>query len=232
MAVLAAAKNAEEEEFWRNLRYLLGNPPDGFEVHSSGFFAEQGNHPVDFTDGECAFAVEELKKFSPGRILDIGSYRHFLIGLSVAYDVLCVDVRPKQIVPGEKRIVLDVRDLSSQLKDVDTVISLCTLEHIGLGRYGDEFDIDGDKKAFTEIKKVLKSGGHFIFTVPVTNGVPVVHFNAHRIYSYQMIQDLCAGLEVVEEKFFNLTTLAPVRREKITAVLLNFTVYCGHWRKV
>ena len=60
-----------------------------------------------------------------------------------------------------------------------------TIEHIGLGRYGDAIDPDGDLKAIGELNRVLAAGGSLLFVVPV--GRPRVVFNAHRIYSYEQV---------------------------------------------
>jgi SAM-dependent methyltransferase len=70
------------------------------------------------------------------------------------------------------------------------------LEHIGLGRYGDPMDVDGDRKAAAELTRVLAPGGDFLMVVPV--GRPRVCFNAHRIYDYERVLALFSELELVE----------------------------------
>jgi hypothetical protein len=56
------------------------------------------------------------------------------------------------------------------------------IEHIGLGRYGEALDPDGDLKAIRELVRVLAAGGNLLVVVPV--GRPRIQFNAHRIYDY------------------------------------------------
>lgn len=70
------------------------------------------------------------------------------------------------------------------------------VEHIGLGRYGDPLDPEGDIKAMRELRRVLLPGGHLIFVVPV--GQPMIAFNAHRIYGYDQIIECFRGLELEE----------------------------------
>jgi hypothetical protein len=70
------------------------------------------------------------------------------------------------------------------------------VEHVGLGRYGDRLDPDGDLKAIAELKRVLSIAGTLLFVVPV--GKPRVMFNAHRIYSYRQIMGYFDGLDLVE----------------------------------
>ena len=69
------------------------------------------------------------------------------------------------------------------------------IEHVGLGRYGDPIDPDGDLKAIAEIKRVLAVGGDMLFVVPI--GKPKVIFNAHRIYSYDQIIMYFKGLKLI-----------------------------------
>ena len=68
------------------------------------------------------------------------------------------------------------------------------VEHVGLGRYGDPLDPDGDLKAMAELQRVLAAGGSLLFVVPV--GKPKIMFNAHRIYSYEQILSYFNELEL------------------------------------
>jgi hypothetical protein len=68
------------------------------------------------------------------------------------------------------------------------------VEHIGLGRYGDPLDPQGDLKAMAELKRGL--AGDLLFAVPI--GKPKVIFNLHRIYSYDQIISCFEGLKLVE----------------------------------
>lgn len=72
-----------------------------------------------------------------------------------------------------------------------------TVEHIGLGRYGDPLDPDGDLKAIAELKRVLAVGGNLLFVVPV-GGTAKIMFNAHRIYTYGQIVGYFSDLQLVE----------------------------------
>ena len=71
-----------------------------------------------------------------------------------------------------------------------------TIEHIGLGRYGDEIDPQGDIKAINELKRVLAQNGDLLFVTPV--GKPKIEFNAHRIYSYEQIKEYFSPLTIKE----------------------------------
>jgi ubiquinone/menaquinone biosynthesis C-methylase UbiE len=71
-----------------------------------------------------------------------------------------------------------------------------TIEHIGLGRYGDTIDPKGDIKAINELKRIVKPDGNLIIVVPV--GKPKIFFNAHRVYSFEMIIELMNDFQLVE----------------------------------
>ena len=79
----------------------------------------------------------------------------------------------------------DLTQLHFESESIESLSCLHTVEHIGLGRYGDPIDYDGDLKAIRELKRVVVKGGSILFVVPV--GKPKIIFNAHRIYSYEQI---------------------------------------------
>ena len=62
----------------------------------------------------------------------------------------------------------------------DVIITYSSIEHTGLGRYGDPLDPDGDMKVMDNIHKKLKYDGILFWGAPI--GADCVCFNAHRIY--------------------------------------------------
>ena len=54
-----------------------------------------------------------------------------------------------------------------------------TVEHVGLGRYGDPIDPDADIKVVNELKRVLATNGDLLFVVPIRK--PKIMYNAHRM---------------------------------------------------
>jgi SAM-dependent methyltransferase len=105
-----------------------------------------------------------------------------------------------------RKIDLQIDDLTCGSADLlalpfpdDSVSSLSCMhvvEHIGLGRYGDRLDVDGDLKAMSELKRVLSPGGSLLFVVPV--GRPRIMFNGHRIYAHEQILEHFDGLRLRE----------------------------------
>ncbi len=83
-----------------------------------------------------------------------------------------------------------------QNNSVYSLSCLSVVEHIGLGRYGDELDIDGAINACSELERVLAKDGHLYFSLPI--GEEKVCFNAHRIFATSTVIKLFPGLKFVE----------------------------------
>lgn len=62
---------------------------------------------------------------------------------------------------------------------VESVSSICVVEHIGLGRYGDPLDPYGSEKAIEERKRIIQSGGDLYLSLPFDD-VNRIYFEAHR----------------------------------------------------
>lgn len=93
----------------------------------------------------------------------------------------------------------------------DTVVAISSLDHDGLGRYGDPLNPDGDLASMSKIARMVKPGGYMFITVPI--GSDMVVFNLLRRYGpirLPMLLDAAAGFTVVDklgwvEEKFNAT---------------------------
>ena len=87
-------------------------------------------------------------------------------------------------VPECKYDMLDCKDYFSffelNTQPFDAVVTFSSIEHSGLGRYGDPLDPDGDFKTMQTIYKNLHPGGILIWGAPV--GKDAFTWNAHRVY--------------------------------------------------
>ena len=70
----------------------------------------------------------------------------------------------------------------------DIIVSFSSLEHDGLGRYGDPINPNGDIDACIEAHHMLKKGGYFICGISIGNGC--IQGNFHRIYNKKRIYKL------------------------------------------
>lgn len=94
--------------------------------------------------------------------------------------------------------VMAAEHVSGELPLMDWIVSFSSLEHSGLGRYGDALNPDGDKEAMLQAWCMLKPGGYMILGVPMScasEGYTV--FNAHRVYGFKRLAYVTAGFELV-----------------------------------
>jgi len=133
-----------------------------------------------------AWAARVLKETRPKEHIDISSIISFSTIISAFIPVRFYDYRPALLnLSNLKSDFADLKSLPFEDNSVESLSCMHTIEHIGLGRYGDELDITGDLKAITELKRVVKESGNLLFVTPV--GRPRIEFNAHRVYSYEQI---------------------------------------------
>lgn len=141
--------------------------------------------------------AREVIRRKPQRHYDIGSRIDGFIShlLAVDMDVTIIDVRPlDEINPGGgirslKFIQADAVNLEYlQSNSVESLSALHSVEHFGLGRYGDSIDPEAYIKSIRMMKRVLKKGGYLYFAVPVGREEKLC-FNAHRIFSPKTILD-------------------------------------------
>jgi SAM-dependent methyltransferase len=135
-----------------------------------------------------AWAARVLATTRPVRHVDISSDIRFVTIASAFVPIHFYDFRPARL--HLSNLVSGQADLTALPFEDGSLASLSCMhvvEHVGLGRYGDSLDPDGDRKAISELKRVVSPNGDLLFVVPV--GKPKVAFNAHRIYSYQQIRD-------------------------------------------
>ena len=149
-----------------------------------------------------AWANRKISELKPSKHIDISSSLFFCTSLSAFINVEFFDYRPANInLSNLKMGSADLTNLHFESESIESLSCLHTVEHIGLGRYGDPIDYDGDLKAIKELKRVVAKGGSILFVVPV--GKPKIIFNAHRIYSYEQIIDYFKGFVLKE---FSLIT--------------------------
>jgi SAM-dependent methyltransferase len=139
-----------------------------------------------------------LGRIEGNRILDVGSSESLLpLELaSLGFNVVALDVREYPVShPGMTVSKEDIRGTSFPADSLDTVIALSTIEHIGLGFYGDPMGPDGDRQAITEIHRILKPGGRFLLTVPFGKAATA---EGHRVYDSARLRGLLTEFEIEE----------------------------------
>ena len=82
------------------------------------------------------------------------------------------------MTPGEFR----KKYLSGILGLFDAIATFSSVEHSGLGRYGDALNPWGDVLEIARAYCVCKPGGSLVIAVMTEDGNDAIQFNAHRIY--------------------------------------------------
>ena len=144
-----------------------------------------------------AWALRIVKNINPPLHIDISSTLHFCANLSAILPVEFYDYRPANLkLDNLKSKQGDLTNLPFLTDSILSISCMHTVEHVGLGRYGDPIDPNGDLKAIEELKRVTAIGGNLLFVTPT--GKPKIEFNAHRIYSYSQILSYFRGFELRE----------------------------------
>ena len=148
-----------------------------------------------------AWAFEKIVQAKPSQHVDVGSHHKFVSLLSKVVKTTMVDLRPLPVtldtLEFEEGSILALPYADGSQPSVS---SLCVVEHIGLGRYGDPLDPEGTVKAIEELKRVVQPGGDLYLSVPLDD-VNRIYFNAHRAFCEPYLERLFAPFEILERRY-------------------------------
>lgn len=131
-------------------------------------------------------------------VLVIGSQRPWIEVSCLAFgakSVTTVDYNPPNCEYPEIECI-SVEQFRANKKSYDVVISFSSIEHDGLGRYGDPIDPDADLGCMVEFRGVIRKGGYLFLGVPC--GADLLSWNAHRIYGPKRLKLLVNGWSTVD----------------------------------
>lgn len=94
----------------------------------------------------------------------------------------------------------DARQMSFPSEFFDVVYATSTIEHIGIGRYGDKITKSGDREAILEMGRVLKPNGVMLVTVPF--GKSRNWPKRHRVYDNARLKKLFSGFKIVKQEYW------------------------------
>ncbi|MCX6343493.1 MAG: DUF268 domain-containing protein [Armatimonadetes bacterium] len=155
--------------------------------------------PIYFFQG--AWAFEKIIESRPSKHVDVGSHHTFVALLSKVVPVTMVDIRPLQLSLDSLSFQEgSILDLPFEDASLESVSSICVIEHIGLGRYGDPLNPSGSSEAIQELKRVIRPGGHLYISVPIYDKT-VTLFNAGRAFKESELFEMLQPLEVVERRY-------------------------------
>jgi len=140
------------------------------------------------------FIANKIFQNKPKRHVDIGSRTDgFVAHVAVFREIEIIDIRYQD--SKVKNIIFLQADLTQLSENLigycDSISALHSIEHFGLGRYGDRIDYFGHVKGLNNIHKMLQNGGKFYFSAPI--GKQRIEFNAHRVFSVQYLLEKFHG---------------------------------------
>ena len=190
---------AESHRGFRAQRHLWFNHPD-IVRYSQG---EVELSALNERTVETPFVIEAVARNVPpqGSILDVGCGESLLcIQLaSLGYDVTGIDLHEYPLHhPGLTTVALPLAEWRSR-KRFDAVICLSSIEHFGLGAYGEE-QLQGrlDLAAVAGLLQRVKEGGVLILTTPYGRARVT---ELERIYDAAGLSELLKGWSVVEARY-------------------------------
>ncbi|MDR1916617.1 MAG: DUF268 domain-containing protein [Synergistaceae bacterium] len=193
---------ARDEYNKLNTDPLFAIDENNINICTSGLFQDAGTSFNDLYLNQDLWCAQKIFDNPPKVHYDIGSSVNGFIThlLSFKQKVVLIDIRNLELfnIPNISFIREDATLLSGIENDsIESFSALCSLEHFGLGMYGDPIDPNAHINAFKSIQRVLKNGGNAYISVPVSKH-SYLRFNECRVYSPQYIIDQFRSLKLVE----------------------------------
>lgn len=167
------------------------------------------------------FVSRLIYKKKPLRHLDIGSRIDGFVAQCAVFKKICViDFRKlKSKIPGVRFINFDIcKKIKSDnyiLRNKwDSISCLHVIEHLGLGRYGDEIKQNCIEIAVSNMAFLLKKGGLLYLSCPI--GIKRVEFDANRVLNSHELLFLCKNERLSCMGCFLISPLTGVQKIKVT----------------
>jgi len=126
--------------------------------------------------------AQSIFRANPRRHIDVGSrIDGFVAHLASFREVEVLDIRDVQ--SKSVNITFRQHDFMGPIDfKTDSLSCLHTIEHFGLGRYGDPIDPEGHLKGFQNLVGSMLTGGFLYISFPIAK-IARVEFNAHRVFN-------------------------------------------------
>jgi len=166
----------------------------------------------------------------PAKHVDVGSrIDGFVAHIATFRPIEVFDIRP--LTASICNVTFRQLDLMDTVPDqfleyCDSLSCLHTIEHFGLGRYGDPIQFDGHLVGLDNLKRLLKPGGRFYFSTPI--GPQRIEFDAHRVFSVAYLLELFAPHYDIER--FSYINDAGRLSENVTLDPQLIQTNCGCYR--
>ena len=157
-------------------------------------------------DIEWSYIASRLP-LGTGRVLDFGcgAGNMSIHAIQKGYSVLALDLQPCRFPWLHSNVEFvwgDLLRLELPTDQFDYVLNCSTVEHVGLaGRYGVPVEeTDGDLHTMAKMRKLLKSSGRMLMTIPCGRDAAIVPW--HRVYGRERLPRLLEQFAVEEQVFW------------------------------
>ena len=129
-----------------------------------------------------------------------------------------VSQHPRVAAKPYRALAADV--LAGAWEPADLVVTYSSVEHSGLGRYGDALDPDGDVHALRQAWCMTRPGGIALVGLPMACAATgALEFNAHRIYGMARLAEITQGWEWLGFDAPGCESYLPTREPQPIAIL-------------
>lgn len=178
-----------------------------------------------------AWAARRIAQYHPKLHADFSSCLRFNSIVSAFIPVHFYDIRPPKFnLSGITSTNANLTALDIASSSIESASCMHVIEHIGLGRYGDSIDPDGDLKAFKELRRIIAHNGNLLIVVPI-GGTAQIRFNAHRIYTFDMIVNEFADFKLLDFSLVKDTGEFEVNSNQTSANIQRYGCGCFHFLK-
>lgn len=201
-------KSMSMEEFYNDLAlYESLNKDSRFEAYRENFeprlddkYEENSSFNREYF-AQSVWGARKILEANPILHVDVGSdLGGFLAHLLCFRDnILSIDIRPSvRNIRGLMCVVADATEMNGiGDESIESLSAMSSLEHFGLGRYGDKIDPNAWAKALNTFTRVLKPLGRLYISVRVSETNRVI-FNKYRLFNPYTIIDAMPKMELIE----------------------------------
>jgi hypothetical protein len=155
------------------------------------------------------FMAQKIFFDKPKTHLDIGSrIDGFIANIASFREVQVLDIREQTTkIPNvifKQADLMDSSSLKNHTGQYESISCLHTIEHFGLGRYGDPIMVDGFDVGFENICSMLSDDGTLYLSTPISNR-SYVEFNSDRVTDYKKVLEIAEKLGLIIVEFRTIT---------------------------
>lgn len=154
-------------------------------------------HYYGATDTYLYQALDKYRSFIANKeVAIVGSVIPWYESIVLAYDGYPLTIEYNSIVSLHPKLkTMTVEEFEKAPKKFDAILSISSIEHDGLGRYGDPINPNGDLIAMKKQKAMLNDNGLLFLAVPV--GKDCLVWNLHRVYGELRLKALLTGWRII-----------------------------------